>query len=163
MVILTILILLIQKVGYLSISLTHLQFPLLMFYNSQYLSLLPPWSSLFLSILFVCQRLLLGTISSSLIRHSSFFQRSQYFWGGPCKTKNTVQLKDRNPERLKTQSFPRGVIWDEELELWWLSHPYLTSPVCPWGTTLDSGLGIGLCEKDGYWGPAQTQNPRLTQ
>ena len=48
MFILKILILLIQKVGYLSISLTHLQFPLLMFYNFQYLSLLPPWSSLFL-------------------------------------------------------------------------------------------------------------------
>ena len=30
--------------GYLSISLTHLQFPLLMFYSSQCISLSPPWS-----------------------------------------------------------------------------------------------------------------------
>ena len=38
--------------GYLSISLNHLQFPSLMFYNSQHISLSPLWRDLCLSILF---------------------------------------------------------------------------------------------------------------
>ena len=39
--------------GYLYISLNQLQFPLLMFYSSQCISLSPPWAGLFLSILFL--------------------------------------------------------------------------------------------------------------
>ena len=50
MAILTILILPIQEHGYLSSSLNHLQFPLLVFYNSQHISFSLPWSVLFLSI-----------------------------------------------------------------------------------------------------------------
>ena len=67
-----------------------------MFYSSQHIRLSPPWSTLFLSILFVCQRLLMRAINSSPVGHLSFFQRSQDFWGGPHKAKDTVQLKDRN-------------------------------------------------------------------
>ena len=38
--------------GYRPTSLNHFQFPLLMFHTSQHYSLSPPWSSLFLSIIF---------------------------------------------------------------------------------------------------------------
>ena len=43
-----------KSLEYLSISLNHLWFALLMFYSSQHLSLSPPWSSLFLSFFFFC-------------------------------------------------------------------------------------------------------------
>ena len=38
--------------GYLSVSLSHLQFPLYMFYTSQHISFSPPWPGLLPDILF---------------------------------------------------------------------------------------------------------------
>ena len=42
-----------KSMGYFSISLNHLQFPWLVCYSSQYISFSLPWSSSFLSILFL--------------------------------------------------------------------------------------------------------------
>ena len=54
------LVLLIQEHGiYFHLFLNNLQFPLLMFYNSQHISLLPLWSGVFLSILFFFKKYLL--------------------------------------------------------------------------------------------------------